>query len=150
MCKKWLRRYILEHKSWCIPFHLPSGSIRESAHSSFHQLLCNHKKFQPVCRCVQIRKQFSGLPTTGGHVFASAEQIAAQIPGDLGIHLLYNSRTPVFPNQEQYFQKTAAVHSLVKVTRAPPPLGFGIPCFCQFALAIAPGTCRADSTPRRL
>jgi len=106
MCKKWLRWYILEHKSWCIPFHLPSGSIRESAHSSFHQLLWNHKKFQPVCRCVQIRKQFSGLPTTGGHVFASAEQIAAQIPGDLGTHLLYNSRTLVFPNQEQYFQKT--------------------------------------------
>ena len=44
----------------------------------------------------------------------------------------------------------AAVHSLVKVTRAPPPLGFRIPCFCQFAVAIAPGTCRADSTPRRI
>ena len=102
MCKKWLRQYILEHKSSCIPFHLP---IRESAHSSFHQLLWNHKKIHPMCRCVQIRNQFSGLPTTGGHVFASAEQIAAQIPGDLGVHLLYNSRTPVFPNQEQYFQK---------------------------------------------
>ena len=45
MCKKWLRQYILEHKSWCISFHLPSGSIRESAHSSFHQLLWNHKNF---------------------------------------------------------------------------------------------------------
>ena len=82
-----------------------SPSFWESAHSSFHQLLCNHKKFQPVCRCVQIRKQFSGFPTTGGHVFASAEQIA-QIPGDLGVHLLYNSRTPVFPSQENIFQKT--------------------------------------------
>ena len=60
MCKTWLRQYILKHKSWCIPFHLPSGSIRESAHSIFHRLLWNHKKFQPVCSCLQIRKQFSG------------------------------------------------------------------------------------------
>ena len=52
--------------------------------SSFHRLLWNHKKFQPACSCLQIRSQFSGLPTTGGHVFASAEQMAAQIPVDLG------------------------------------------------------------------
>ena len=107
MCKTWLRQYILKHKSWCIPFHLPSGSIRESARSSFHRLLWNYKKFQPVCFCLQIRSQFSGLPTTGGgHIFAAADQIAAQIPVDLGVHLLYNSRTPVFPNQQEYFQKT--------------------------------------------
>ena len=49
MCKKWLRQYILEYKSLCIPFHLPSGSIRESAHSIVFISFCGTTKKFNLC-----------------------------------------------------------------------------------------------------
>jgi hypothetical protein len=150
MCKKWLRQYILEHKSWCISFHLPSGSIRESAHSSFHQLLWNHKNFNLCVVAFKFAISFRVSPRLVAMFLLPQNKLQRRFQVTGGSPFVQQSNSSFSQSRAIFPKDRAAVHSLVKVTRAPPPLGFRIPCFCQFAVAIAPGTCRADSTPRRL
>ena len=145
MCKKWLRQYILEHKSWCISFHLPSGSIRESAHSSFHQLLWNHKNFNLCVVAFKFAISFRVSPRLVAMFLLPQNKLQRRFQVTGGSPFVQQSNSSFSQSRAIFPKDRAAVHSLVKVTRAPPPLGFRIPCFCQFAVAIAPGTCRADS-----
>ena len=124
--KRWMKRFLRIRKHLAIPFHLPTCTVREAAHTKVADTLYNpfswseFDVFDPdslPCPCQTIRKQHPRTENIEGHICATLDQF--DLPQELKILESINSYSTVYPTKNTYieavtktFQKWLKKHGL--------------------------------------
>ena len=84
-----LRRLVLDHRNWALPFHLPSTKLAETPHPRVHTVMWNFSSFQDCylltsagpssCQCAAWLKRQPWLSHVQGHVAAGLDEF--RFPG---------------------------------------------------------------------
>ena len=93
-----LRRLVLDHRNWALPFHLPSTKLAETPHPRVHTVMWNFSSFQDCylltsagpssCQCAAWLKRQPWLSHVQGHVAAGLDEF--RFPGT-SQHVHYTS-----------------------------------------------------------